>query len=56
MKEPKIKGRRDVQNQPNDKALDRLHQFEQERGLSPTEPPGVKADQPTRKRRKPAPV
>jgi hypothetical protein len=46
MKTPKVKGRRSDQNESNDKALQRLHQFEEERGLQPTQPAGTTVDRP----------
>lgn len=54
MKEPKVKGRSNVQHHSEDRALDRLHQFEEERGLPATAVAGSKADRPTRKRLKPS--
>ena len=46
MKTPEIKGRRSDQRDPENKALERLHQFEEERGLPPTQPAGATADRP----------
>lgn len=55
MRTPKIRGRRD-QKEPQNKALERLHQFEEERGLPPTGPAGTPTEAPKANGRKSAPV
>jgi hypothetical protein len=46
MKEPKRKGRRKPPPTPGGKALERLHQFERERGLEPTDIEHPQPDKP----------
>ncbi len=50
MKEPKKKGRPKPVEKSGGKALERLHQFEQERGLEPTDVTKPRPDRPPSKK------